>query len=132
MLFTIKKLTIENVKKKIDLLLKEARFETFLFEYIPSKKSLYCFDSLVKKGNSIFLVKVFPNIDNLNKNIIKAIKKLSLLLKSKPLLIGLKNRYHLLVRVGLGRRSADLRRFDPRRWILGDPAVSDAKPEKPA
>ena len=89
-------MTIENIKKKIEVLLKEAKFETFIFDYTPSKKSLYCFDSLVKKGNSVFLIKFFPNIDNLNKNIIKAIKKLSLLLKSKPLLIGLKNRYHKL------------------------------------
>jgi predicted transcriptional regulator len=89
-------LTIENIKKKIDLLLKEAKFETLYFEYTTSKKGKYCFDSLVKKGNSVFLVKVFPNIDNLNQNIIDAIKKLSLLLKSKPLLIGIKNRYQSL------------------------------------
>ena len=96
MLLTIKKLTIENIKKKIDLLLKEAQFETLYFEYPTSKKGKYCFDSLVKKGNLVFLVKVFLNIDNLNQDIIEAIKKLSLLLKSKPLLIGMKNRYQNL------------------------------------
>ena len=89
-------MTIENIKKKIDLLLKESHFETFLFEYTPSKKSDYCFDSLVKKGNSVFLIKIFPNIDNLNESIIKSIKNLSLLLNSKPLLIDLKNRYQNL------------------------------------
>jgi len=87
---------IENIKKRLDSLLKEAQFETFFFESSASVKNKYCFDSLVKKGNSVFLVKVFPNIDNLNENIIKAIKKLSLILQSKPILVGIKNRYQNL------------------------------------
>lgn len=87
---------IENIKKRIDSLLKEAQFETFCFESTTAVKNKYCFDSLVKKGNSVFLVKVFPNIDNLNETIIKAIKKLSLILKSKPILVGIKNRYQNL------------------------------------
>ncbi|MFX0188201.1 MAG: helix-turn-helix domain-containing protein [Candidatus Hodarchaeota archaeon] len=86
---------IENVKKRIDSLLKEAKFETFFFKGAASK-SIYCFDSLVKKDDSVFLIKIFPNIDNLNANIVKAIKKLSLLLNSKPILIGMKNRYQNL------------------------------------
>lgn len=89
-------MTIENIKKRIDSLLKEAKFETFFFEGAVSKKNKYCFDSLVKKGNSVFLVKIFPIIDNLNDNIVKAIKKLSFLLNSKPILIGIKNRYQNL------------------------------------
>ncbi len=96
MFFSIRKLTIENIKKRIDLLLKEAQFETFVFETTASKKGKYCFDSLIKKDNDVFLVKLFPNIDNLNDNVIKSIKSLSLLLNSKPILIGIKNRYQKL------------------------------------
>jgi len=87
---------IENVKKKLDSLFKEANFETFFFDSNLNKRNKYCFDLLVKKEDSIFLVKVFPNIDNLNKDIVKAIKDTSLILKSKPLLIGIKNRYQNL------------------------------------
>ncbi|MFX1256489.1 MAG: helix-turn-helix domain-containing protein [Promethearchaeota archaeon] len=87
---------MKEIKKKINILLKEAKFETFCFESTPSKQNKYCFDSLVKKDNKIFLVKVFANIDNINENIIKNIKNLSLLLNSQPLLIGIKNRYQNL------------------------------------
>ncbi|MHA2130627.1 MAG: helix-turn-helix domain-containing protein, partial [Promethearchaeota archaeon] len=38
----------------------------------------------------------FPNIDNLNPTIIQDIKSLSLILKSQPLLIGVRNRYQKL------------------------------------
>ena len=41
-------------------------------------------------------MKIFQNIDNLNTEIINDIKSLSTLLKSKPLLIGIKNRYNEL------------------------------------
>lgn len=86
---------LENVIQRIDTLLKEAHFETFHFEE-PTKQIKFCFDILVKKDNSIFLVKVFPNIDNLNEAVIENIKLLSVLLNSKPLLIGIKNRYQNL------------------------------------
>ncbi|MFX1443112.1 MAG: helix-turn-helix domain-containing protein [Promethearchaeota archaeon] len=86
---------LENIIQRIDTLLKEAHFETFYFEE-PTKRIKFCFDILVKKDNSIFLVKVFPNIDNLNDSIVENIKLLSVLLNSKPLLIGIKNRYQNL------------------------------------
>jgi len=86
---------MENIIQKIDSLLKEAHFETFRFE-TSTKRNKFCFDFLVKNNNSVFLVKVFPNIDNLNESIIENIKNLSLLLNSKPLLIGVKNRYQHL------------------------------------
>ncbi len=94
--FNIRKLTIKNIVERIDKVLKESKFEIFSFESSTSTKNKYCFDSLVKKGDKIFLVKVFQNIDNLNEIILDGIKALSLLLKSKPILIGIKNRYQKL------------------------------------
>jgi predicted transcriptional regulator len=87
--------TIDNIIKKIDSLLREAKFDTFFFEK-NTKRNHFCYDLLVKKKTSVFLVKVFPNIDNLNESMIENIKLLSMLLNSKPLLIGVKNRYQLL------------------------------------
>ncbi|MHA2087403.1 MAG: helix-turn-helix domain-containing protein, partial [Promethearchaeota archaeon] len=87
---------INTVIEKINTLLKKANFETFLLGNFATKKSKFCFDLLGKKDNAVFSVKVFPNIDNLNPDIIQDIKSLSLILKSKPLLIGLKNRYQKL------------------------------------
>jgi predicted transcriptional regulator len=81
---------------KINDLLKKANFETFALENIAAKKSKFCFDLLVKKDDSVFSVKVFPNIDNLNPDLIQDIKSFSQILKSKPLLIGIKNRYQKL------------------------------------
>ena len=81
---------------KIDELLRKANFETFALENFSSRKTKFCFDLLVKKDDSIFSVKVFSNIDNINPDIINDIKSLSLLLKSKPLLIGIRNRYQKL------------------------------------
>lgn len=95
MLCTIRILTIDNIIQRIDSLLREAHFETFRFEK-SSKRNKFCFDILVKKDNIVFLVKVFQNIDNLNESVIENIKTLSLLLNSKPLLIGIKNRYQSL------------------------------------
>jgi predicted transcriptional regulator len=77
-------------------LLKNANFETFILDNFTNKKNKFCFDLLVKKNDNIFSVKIFPNIDNLNADIIDNIKSLSLLLKSKPLLIGIRNRYQEL------------------------------------
>jgi predicted transcriptional regulator len=94
--FTYRKLIVENIVKKVNQILLESKFETLCFENISSGGSKYCFDSLVKKEDNIFLVKVFSNIDNLNNSVIKGIKQLSLLLNSKPLLIGIKNRYQTL------------------------------------
>ncbi|NHJ20302.1 MAG: helix-turn-helix domain-containing protein [Candidatus Lokiarchaeota archaeon] len=82
-----------TILEKIDNLLKNANFETFILDHFTNKKNKFCFDLLVKKDNNIFSVKIFPNIDNLNPDIINDIKTLSLLLKSKPILIGIKNRY---------------------------------------
>ncbi len=83
---------LENYIQQIELLLQKANFETLTFE----SKQKYCFDLLVKRADSILLIKVFTNIDNLNEYIINGIKTLSSLLKSKPILIGIKNRYQNL------------------------------------
>ena len=85
-----------TVIERIDGLLKKANFETFSLGNFGSKKSKFCFDLLVKRDALVFSVKVFPNIDNLNRDIIRDIKSLSTILKSKPLLIGIKNRYQKL------------------------------------
>jgi len=86
-------LVVENIVQKIDSLLKKNKYETF---YTSEEKNKYCFDLLVKKENTILLVKVFSNIDNLNENVINGIKSMSTLLQSKPVLIGIKNRYQKL------------------------------------
>ena len=85
-------MSVENIIKKVSILLKNANYESFTFE----EKNKYCFDLLVKKDSSILLIKVFSNIDNLNMNIINGIKSMSILLKSRPILIGIKNRYQKL------------------------------------
>ena len=87
---------INTVIEKINNLLKKANFETFVLSNFATKKSRFCFDLLVKKGDAVFCFKVFPNIDNLNPALIQDIKSFSLMLKSKPLLIGIKNRYQKL------------------------------------
>ena len=85
-----------TILEKIDDLLKKANFETFMLDNFCNKKNKFCFDLLVKKNDLIFSVKVFTNIDNISAEIVKDIKSLSTLLKSKPLLIGIKNRYNEL------------------------------------
>jgi putative transcriptional regulator len=87
---------IDQLLHKIDILLKNANFETFLLDNFTFKKNKFCFDLLVKKDDLVFSVKVFPNIDNISLEIINDIKSLSLILKSKPILIGVKNRYQKL------------------------------------
>ncbi|MFX1571296.1 MAG: helix-turn-helix domain-containing protein [Promethearchaeota archaeon] len=87
---------ISTVIEKIDDLLKKANFETLNIGNFASKKTKFCFDLLVKKNDQVFSLKVFPNIDNLNPDLIRDIKQLSFILKSKPLLIGIKNRYQNL------------------------------------
>ena len=87
---------MESIVQNINLLLKKANFETFLLDQFSSKKNKFCFDLLAKKNNTIFSVKIFSNIDNLNPDIVDDIKSLSILLKSQPLLIGIKNRYQKL------------------------------------
>jgi predicted transcriptional regulator len=87
---------IGNIVQRIDDLLKKANFETFVLDSFSTKKNTFCFDLLVKMSNLVFSVKIFPNIDNLNPDIINDIKSLSSLLQSKPLLIGIRNRYQKL------------------------------------
>ena len=82
--------------QKIDSLLKKANYETLALGDFTIKKSKFCFDLLVKKDDLVFSIKIFPNIDNLNEDTIRDIKSLSLILKSKPLLIGIRNRYQKL------------------------------------
>jgi len=86
---------MEKILQKIEHLLNEKQFETFSFRFNTNRQS-YCYDFLVKKHNLVFIVKVFSNIDNINEDILEGIKLLSKLLKSKPLLIGMKNRYQKL------------------------------------
>ena len=86
---------INETIEKINVLFKKAKFETFKLDNY-STKNKFCFDLLVKIDDLIFSVKVFPNIDNLNPDIVNDIKSLSSLLKSKPLLIGIRNRYQKL------------------------------------
>jgi putative transcriptional regulator len=83
----------EKVINKVNKLLKEANFETFVFK---SPSCDYCYDLIVKKHETVFIVKIIPNIDNLADSLIESIKSLSRLLNSKPLLIGVKNRYQSL------------------------------------
>ncbi|GAH02339.1 unnamed protein product, partial [marine sediment metagenome] len=85
-----------TILEKIDDLLKKANFETFMLDNYCNKKNKFCFDLLVKKNDLIFSVKIFKNIDNISAEIVNDIKSLSTLLKSKPLLIGIKNRYNEL------------------------------------
>jgi len=85
-----------TILEKIDDLLRRANFETFMLDNFCNKKNKFCFDLLVKKNDLIFSVKVFKNIDNISTEIVNDIKSLSTLLKSKPLLIGIKNRYNEL------------------------------------
>ncbi len=87
---------ISSVIEQINNLLRKANYETFLLGNFATTKSKFCFDLLVKKDDIIFSVKVFPNIDNLNQDVVRDIKSLSLILKSKPLLIGIRNRYQKL------------------------------------
>jgi len=89
-------LTIEKILQRIDGLLKNANYETLALGNFTEKKTKFCFDLLVKKDDMVFSVKIFPNIDNLNPEIIQDLKSLSLILKSKPLLIGIRNRYQKL------------------------------------
>ncbi|MBN1214110.1 MAG: helix-turn-helix domain-containing protein [Candidatus Lokiarchaeota archaeon] len=81
--------------QRINQLLKEAKFETFVFDF-PSHINKFCYDLIVKRNDLVFIIKTFQNIDNINEDIIKGIKLLSKLLNSKPLLIGVKNRYKKL------------------------------------
>ncbi len=87
---------MDNIIENINFILKKANFETFLLDNFNEKKNKFCFDLLAKKQGTIFSVKIFSNIDNLNTDLVNDIKSLSLLLKSKPLLIGLRNRYQKL------------------------------------
>ena len=89
-------MTIEKILQRIDALLKKANYETLVLGNFTISKSKFCFDLLAKKDDLLFSVKIFPNIDNLNQDIVHDIKSLSLILKSKPLLIGIRNRYQKL------------------------------------
>lgn len=87
---------IEEIIEKLNVLLQKANYETLALGNFAAKKNKFCFDLLVKKNDLVFSVKVIPNIDNLNPNIVRDIKSLSTILKSKPLLIGIRNRYQKL------------------------------------
>lgn len=87
---------IDLILQEISILLRKANYETFALDNFTSKKNKFCFDILAKKDDLVFSLKLFPNIDNINSDIINDIKSLSLILKSKPLLIGIKNRYQRL------------------------------------
>ncbi len=89
-------MTIDKILQRIDALLRKFNYETFVLGNFAINKCKFCFDLLAKKDDLLFSVKIFPNIDNLNQDIVHDIKSLSLILKSKPLLIGIRNRYQKL------------------------------------
>ncbi len=84
---------IESVLQQVNFLLNKHSYETFVFKF---KKKKFCFDIIVRKDKITFVVKVIPNIDNLSSDLVKGIKTISNLISSKPLLIGIKNRYQFL------------------------------------
>ncbi len=84
---------IESVIQQVNFLLQKNSYETFVFKF---KKKKFCFDIIVRKDKITFVVKVIPNIDNLSSDLVKGIKTISNLINSKPLLIGIKNRYQFL------------------------------------
>ncbi len=88
---------IDKELERVEQVLHAAGYETFNVK-IPGKRNKLCYDILVQHRTSrlVFLVKLFTNIDNINMNMVNDIKAMSLLLNSKPLLIGLKNRYQNL------------------------------------
>ncbi|TXT66816.1 MAG: putative HTH-type transcriptional regulatory protein [Promethearchaeota archaeon] len=86
---------MEKILQKIEELLKNANFEIFSFNFDSTRQN-YCYDFIVKKNDLVFIVKAFSNIDNIDIDMLKGIKILSKILKSKPLLIGIKNRYQKL------------------------------------
>ena len=87
---------MENMIGKIAALFKEAHYETLIFNQSEKIRNRFSFDLLVKKDNTLYTVKVFKNIDNINEDTIKEVKTLSKLLNSRPILIGIKNRYQKL------------------------------------
>lgn len=87
---------ISSDVERINYLLKKADFNTFILNDFSAKPTKFCFDLLARKGNLIIIFKVFKNIDNLNQDIVNDIKSLSKILKSIPILIGIKNRYQKL------------------------------------
>ncbi|MFW9969949.1 MAG: helix-turn-helix domain-containing protein [Candidatus Odinarchaeota archaeon] len=89
-------MTVENIVQRINGLLKNAKYETLVPGNFAQNKSKFCFDLLAKKDDLLFSVKIVSNIDNLNPDLVHDIKSLSLILKSKPILIGVKNRYQKL------------------------------------
>jgi len=87
---------IDKILERIDNLLKKANCETLVLGNFINKKIKFCFDLLLRKDDMIVSVKIFPNIDNINPDLISDIKSLSQILRSKPLLIGIRNRYQKL------------------------------------
>ncbi len=87
---------INEFVNNINALFKAADFETINFSEQIQKTNRFCFDIFAKKNDQLFTVKVFQNIDNLSSDFIGHIKALSSLLNSKPILIGIKNRYQNL------------------------------------
>ncbi len=87
---------VDNILQGLESLFKKNNYEILTFHDILNKKTKFCVDFLIKKNNLIYLVKVFPNIDNLNESVIENLKNLCMLLDCHPLLIGIKNRYNKL------------------------------------
>lgn len=88
---------VDNILENVDSMLKRAGYETFVIK-VKNKRNKLCYDIMAKNNdsNDVFMVKVLANIDNAPSNLIEDIKSMSLLLNSKPLLIGLRNRYDAL------------------------------------
>jgi len=87
---------INNILQGLESLFKKNNYEVLAFHNLLNKKNKFFLDFIVKKYNLLYLVKVFPNIDNVNESVIENIKHLCKLLNCKPILIGIKNRYQNL------------------------------------
>jgi len=87
---------IYDILQDLPQVLKRNNFEILSFHSLQDKRNKFCLDFLAKKDNLFYLIKVFPNIDNLNESVIENIKILCHLLNCNPILIGIKNRYQNL------------------------------------
>lgn len=87
---------MEKVIQGLEMLFKKNNYEVLAFHDLIKKKNKFCFDFLVKKSNLFYLIKVFPNIDNIKESMLEDIKALCQLLNCQPILIGIKNRYNAL------------------------------------
>ena len=63
-----------DILQDLPQVLKRNNFEILSFHSLQDKRNKFCLDFLAKKDNLFYLIKVFPNIDNLNESVIENIK----------------------------------------------------------